>query len=236
MDSEDKLRFGSLLDNPICKSEPFTKGQAWITILMLTNHKDGYIKVKNGEMIKIERGECGYSELALSDIFSWSRGKVKRFLKLLENEKMIQQKIRSNRNIIAILNYEIYQDSTVNDTVNDTVNGHLTDINNNDKNKTTTTVSVQKNKNATPPEKVFKKPTLEEVENYIKEKNLSVDGEKFFNYYESIGWKVGRNPMKSWQSALNYWQRTEKKEQKEEESWSEYVDRVLGGNKNNGNE
>ena len=136
-----KLHRG-ILDNPLFKSEPYTKGQAWITLLLLTNHKEGYISIKNGEMIKIERGECGYSELALSDIFKWSRGKVNRFLKLLENEKMIQQKNISNRNIIKILNYELYQNdtvnSTVNSTVNDTVNGHLTihqtDINKNDNN------------------------------------------------------------------------------------------------------
>jgi DNA replication protein DnaD len=128
----------SLLENQIFNSEPYTKGQAWITLLMLANHREGYITVKNGDILKIERGECGYSELALADIFKWSRGKVKRFLNLLENEKMIQQKSRSNRNIINIINYDFYQNDTVNETLNDTVNGHLTihqtDTNKNDKN------------------------------------------------------------------------------------------------------
>ena len=127
-----------LLDNPLFTSEPFTRGQAWITLLLLTNYKDGYIAVKNGELLKIERGECGYSELALAKIFKWSRGKVKRFINLLESEKMIQQKIRSNRLIIKVLNYENFQ----NDTTNSTTNGQQTiqqtvqqtDINNNDKN------------------------------------------------------------------------------------------------------
>lgn len=114
----------SLLDNPIFNCGQFSKGQAWITLLLLANYKDGFISIKNGEVIKIGRGECGYSELALADIFKWSRGKVKRFLDLLETEKMIQQKKRSNRTIIKIINYSIYQDNTVNDTVNDTVDGH----------------------------------------------------------------------------------------------------------------
>ena len=112
----------TLLDNPIFNSEPYTKGQAWVAILMLTNHKEGYITVKNGKMIKIERGECGFSELALSDIFKWSRGKVKRFLILLESEKMIQQKIVENHSIIKVLNYDKFQNSTTNDTTNDTIN------------------------------------------------------------------------------------------------------------------
>lgn len=116
-----------LLANPIFNSEPFTKGQAWVTLLMLTNSKEGLMPIKNGEMIKIMRGECGLSELALADIFKWSRGKVKRFLNLLESEKMIHQKNRSNRTIIEVINYENYQNGTVNDTVNDTVNGTVND-------------------------------------------------------------------------------------------------------------
>ena len=130
--------YRQLLDNPLFTSEPFSKGQAWITILMLANHKESYITTKNGILIKIERGECGYSELALSKIFKWSRGKVKRFLQLLESEKMIQQKISENHSIIRVLNYEQYQDDTINSTINDTINGQLTgqltDTNNNDKN------------------------------------------------------------------------------------------------------
>ena len=126
--------YRSLFDNPLFQSEPFTKGQAWITILLLTNHKDSFIRIKNGEIIKIERGECGYSELALAKIFQWSRGKVKRFLNLLESEKMIHQKNRANRTIIEVLNYENYQSDTVNNTVNGHLTGQQTDINNNDNN------------------------------------------------------------------------------------------------------
>jgi uncharacterized protein YdaU (DUF1376 family) len=32
-----------------------------------------------------------------------------------------------------------------------------------------------------------------------------IEGEKFFNYYESNGWKVGKNPMKNWKAAANNW-------------------------------
>ena len=128
----------SILDNPIFQSKPFSKGLAWITLLLLTNHKENLMPVKNGQMLKIKRGECGYSELALANIFGWSRGKVKRFLTLLESEKMIQQKIVANHSIIRILKYSEYQYDTTNGTTNDTTNGQQTiqqtDINNNDKN------------------------------------------------------------------------------------------------------
>ncbi len=51
----------------------------------------------------------------------------------------------------------------------------------------------------------FKKPTIHEIQFRIQEMNYHIDAEVFYNYYESNGWKVGRNKMKSWVSALANW-------------------------------
>lgn len=56
-------------------------------------------------------------------------------------------------------------------------------------------------------EKRFVPPTVEEVAEYIKSKNYTVDPESFVNFYESKGWYVGKNKMKDWKSAVNVWQR-----------------------------
>ena len=53
----------------------------------------------------------------------------------------------------------------------------------------------------------FQKPTLEEVKSYCKERNNNVDAERFIAYYESNGWKVGRNPMKDWKMAVITWEK-----------------------------
>lgn len=53
----------------------------------------------------------------------------------------------------------------------------------------------------------MKRPTLDEVQTYIAEKGYSVDAESFIAFYESNGWKVGKNPMKSWRAALVTWQK-----------------------------
>lgn len=53
--------------------------------------------------------------------------------------------------------------------------------------------------------KNFVRPTVEEIEAYCKEKNYNVNAQQFFNYYESNGWKIGRNAMKSWQAAVQNW-------------------------------
>ena len=53
--------------------------------------------------------------------------------------------------------------------------------------------------------KRFVKPTVEEITAYCREKNKSVDAERFWNFYESKGWKVGKNPMKDWRAAVCNW-------------------------------
>jgi len=59
----------------------------------------------------------------------------------------------------------------------------------------------------------FKKPTIEEIQFRIREMNYHIDAEIFYNYYESNGWKVGRNKMKSWKAALSNWSKKENKQQ-----------------------
>ena len=56
----------------------------------------------------------------------------------------------------------------------------------------------------------FQKPTLEEIRQYCQERNNSVDPEQFFNFYESNGWKVGKNPMKDWRASIHTWEKREK--------------------------
>lgn len=53
----------------------------------------------------------------------------------------------------------------------------------------------------------FQKPTLEELQAYIDEKGYHFSAEAFIDYYDSVGWKIGKSPMKSWKSACNTWER-----------------------------
>ena len=59
--------------------------------------------------------------------------------------------------------------------------------------------------------KKFIKPTLEEIKQFIKDKNLKVNEETFYYYYESNGWKVGKVAMKNWQATLRQWNARENK-------------------------
>ena len=51
------------------------------------------------------------------------------------------------------------------------------------------------------------KPDVEEVRAYCLERGNRVDAQKFVDYYESNGWRVGRNPMKDWKAAVRTWER-----------------------------
>ncbi len=53
----------------------------------------------------------------------------------------------------------------------------------------------------------FVPPTLDEVIAYCQERGNSVDAERFVSFYESNGWKVGKNPMKDWRAAVRTWER-----------------------------
>ena len=51
------------------------------------------------------------------------------------------------------------------------------------------------------------KPTIAEIAEYCKERGNHVDPEKFYYYYESVGWVVGKKPMKDWQACIRTWER-----------------------------
>ena len=62
-------------------------------------------------------------------------------------------------------------------------------------------------KSTTTKRKRFEKPTISDIEQYCIERNNNVNAEQFFDYYESNGWKVGKNSMKDWKAAVRTWER-----------------------------
>ena len=57
--------------------------------------------------------------------------------------------------------------------------------------------------------KRFEKPSISDIKQYCMERNNNVNAEHFFDYYESNGWKVGKNSMKDWKAAVRTWERSE---------------------------
>jgi hypothetical protein len=195
-----------ILDNNLWRSEPFTRGQAWVDLILLANHKNSFF-YKRGNRVNVDRGQVGRSQVELADRWSWSRGKVKRFLNELENEQQIEQQKTSVTQILTIVNYEKYQE-----------NGQQTEQQTGsrraaDGQQTDTYKNVKNVKNGKNEKKLLGKTPSnpEQVKDYFIEIGLNgiseEEAHKFFDYYTSIGWVVGKGktPMKDWKAAARGW-------------------------------
>ena len=64
-------------------------------------------------------------------------------------------------------------------------------------------------------ERHFVPPTLEQVQEYVKDAGLKMDAQRFVDYFSSNGWKVGgKAPMKDWKAAARNWAARDKKDEK----------------------
>lgn len=121
----------SVLDSELWIDEKFTRGQAWVDLLLLASHKETSFR-KRGIKVYLKRGQVGKSLDELSKRWKWSIGKVKRFLIELENEMQIIVDNNNVNQVITIINYSKYQgDSNANNTANDNTDS-VTDDNANE--------------------------------------------------------------------------------------------------------
>lgn len=107
MDGWIKL-YRQLQECPIWYGERFSKGQAWVDLLILANHSDKKIMF-NGDFITVKRGQYLTSMVKLSEKWKWNRKTVSSFLKLLENDNMISKVSDNTKTLVTIVNYGIYQ-------------------------------------------------------------------------------------------------------------------------------
>lgn len=121
-----------ILDNPMWTCDKFTRGQAWVDLLLLTNYKDGVLVVRD-HVIKVKRGQVGWSENRLASRWKWSRTKTKNFLKLLETEQQVIVDRSKSTSILTIVNYEKYQEKEQQEDNRKTTERQQEDTNKKDK-------------------------------------------------------------------------------------------------------
>lgn len=54
------------------------------------------------------------------------------------------------------------------------------------------------------------KPTFEQIQDYCLSRRNGIDPQAFIDYYDSVGWKVGKKPMVSWEACIRTWERNNK--------------------------
>lgn len=127
-----------LKNNSLWLEKPFSKGQAWVDLLILSQGVDKE-KTYKGKTQKMEHGKVYTSIYFLSNRWGWSRNRVYRFLQDLVHDEMIAVKgwvldgttdgtnngtIKRTNNdtkngtVITIENWEFYQDSESNNGTN----------------------------------------------------------------------------------------------------------------------
>ena len=92
------------------KRRKFSQFEAWISLLFKANFKDTKIMIGDN-LVEVKRGSFITSEVKLAEEWKWDRSTVRKFLKTLEEQKMIQKNSTTRYTSISIENWELYQDT-----------------------------------------------------------------------------------------------------------------------------
>ena len=190
----------------IWQNESFSRGQAWIDLLLLAEWKDRKKRIGN-ELVTIKRGSFHLSILILADRWKWSRNRVRRFLEILEDDNMITTERTPHGTTVTIVKYEDYQVKWTPDEPTHEPSNEPTDEPTGEPQMNKDNKDNKNNKK----EKRLIKPSVEEVKAYCQERNNGVDAQKFIDFYESKGWMIGKNHMKDWKAAVRTWEQRDKK-------------------------
>lgn len=131
-----------IMENEFYFVDRFTKMQAWIDLLLLANHKPVTIFIRGNE-INLKEGQLAYSQLSLAKRWKWNRKTVDKFLSMLQNREMLDNRKTHLTTIISILKWNDFQQSGQQ-------KDNRTDIDNNVKN-----VNTKKTKKRTAMEKTI---------------------------------------------------------------------------------
>jgi len=104
-------------DHWVWDEKPFSKGQAWIDLILLARHSDGTFMDRRGNLIEGKRGGVYRSERSLAERWEWSRKKTSNFLSRLVQDNMIEMYKENAKaeTMIFIVNYDNFQSAGTND-------------------------------------------------------------------------------------------------------------------------
>jgi len=170
----------------------------------------GNIELKRGQWIRSYRNlQRDLEYIENHAVKQYSLSAIKRAIDNLVKQERVTVQPCELGTLFTVVNYDKYQClnnyKDEHETENEQrKNGERTDgeqIENNNKNTKNTKNSKKSNNN------IFIPPTLEEVTSYCKERNNSVDPQRFIDFYSAKGWMIGKNKMKDWKAAVRTWER-----------------------------
>lgn len=106
-------------DHPSFANEPLTEREAWQWLIGEASFKDRTKRI-GSVVLKLERGQVAASLRFMADKWQWSEARVRRFLKRLKTDAMIDAASDAGITVITVCNYNKYQRvSLPRDAVND---------------------------------------------------------------------------------------------------------------------
>ena len=100
--------YRSIRNHWVWNDKPFSRGQAFLDLLLMVNHEDKKI-IFNGSLTEVKRGSTITSIRKLGEQWGWSNKKVKMFLEQLKLDKTIAYESNTKRTLVSIKNYDLYQ-------------------------------------------------------------------------------------------------------------------------------
>ena len=95
-------------DHWLWKSKPFSRGQAWIDILLECNHSERKTLFE-GRLVITERGQSSNAKKTWANRWGWSISATRHFLNILEKDEMISTHNARVTTVLTVLNYDSYQ-------------------------------------------------------------------------------------------------------------------------------
>lgn len=109
MDNGWILIYRQIMDHWIWSDKPFSKGQAWIDLLLLANYEDKKTMFR-GKLITCKRGTVNLSIAALANRWGWHWKTTKKFILELEKDNMCTLECQRECTTITLVNYDNFQD------------------------------------------------------------------------------------------------------------------------------
>ena len=137
-------------------------------------------------------GKCTASTEYFCRLYEVSRVSIQKWLKNLEDNNHIKRVNIYRQGSKEILTRVITLVNTPSkEKLTDNTNINITNTNLTDSNRGS----------------LFKKPTLDDINNYCFERKNNIDAETFFNFYASKDWLIGKNKMKDWKACIITWEK-----------------------------
>jgi hypothetical protein len=185
-----------LLENPIFQNEKLLKVFVWC--LLKASHTE-HAELVGLQKVSLRPGQFVYGRHKAAEELKIKESTLYKYMMWLKNEEILNIQSNNKFSVVTVVNWDLYQmDESKSNSKNSskvTTKEQQRNTNKNDKND-------KNNKN-----NIFIPPTLEEVISYCKERNNSVDPQKWYDFYSAKGWMIGKNKMKDWKAAVRTWER-----------------------------